>query len=140
MIRVGDIYTNNAGLTAIVTEYLNANNVYVEFESGGVCRTTSQHLRSGQFKDPCQPTHCGVGFIGNGPYTTRNSLYNPWRRILSRVYETKNSKLSMDPHLHNYQNWCEMILSKAELNEGDTFTLFLSDNYVTAETINIVIL
>ena len=64
MIKVGDRFKTIRGEEYVVVEYLNYNNVTVEFCDKYQHRltTSSDYIKSGQIKNPYSPRIFGVGY------------------------------------------------------------------------------
>lgn len=104
-----------------IIKYNSTNDVEIEFLSTGY--KTSAHLsniKKGSVKDPYFPVIYGVGYIGEGKYTSRIDgiqliSYKRWKEMLSRCYNKSNSSYKnygaegvyVCDEWHNYQNYAK---------------------------------
>lgn len=88
-MKKGDLFkTKNFG-TLKVVDYINCNEVVVEFLATKYKTTArSQHVRSGKVKDVFYPSVQGVGYIGGNNLVTnhKNPAYVAWSHMLERCY------------------------------------------------------
>lgn len=68
--RVGTTFTSKTGYACEVVEYIGANKVKIRFSCGVESYAKWCHLVSGIFKYPKHKTFAGVGFIGEGEYSS----------------------------------------------------------------------
>jgi len=102
-----------------VLDYLNSKQVLIQFN-----KTKSQKwcelkaVRSGGVKDPNFPSIYGVGFIGEGEFSSRfvgganTPCYDSWRGMLRRCYSEESliksptyAGCSVAEEWHNFQNF-----------------------------------
>lgn len=83
-----------------IVEYKNCENVVVEFQDEYKCRKNTSYVnfQRGQVKNPYDKTACGVGYVGEGKYLTKENgrstkLYSCWVHMLERCYYEKNQNL-----------------------------------------------
>ena len=85
-----------------IVEYVNADNVVVEFQDEYKYRkrTIYQNFKSGQIKNPYDKSVHGVGCIGEGEFLTKEpNGYHPtreytcWIHMIERCYLEKNKDL-----------------------------------------------
>lgn len=104
-----------------IIKYNSTNDVEIEFLSTGY--KTSAHLsniKKGAVKDPYFPVIYGVGYIGEGKYTSRIDgiqliSYKRWKEMLNRCYNKSNSSYKnygakgvyVCDEWHNYQNYAK---------------------------------
>lgn len=98
MLDTSKIYTSNSCGDLRVIEYVNANNVIIEFiNTGHKTKTRADHVKDGLVKDVLSPTVLGVGFVGignhkayvNGKLTNK---YRVWNKMLTRCYSNRHLK------------------------------------------------
>jgi hypothetical protein len=97
-IKIGDVFeTNNYG-DCRVLEYIDSYKVVVEFTNTGyVTVTGAGSLRKGGVKDPYVPSIQGVGYFGEGIYTSsidckKKPAYAVWKRMLERCYDITDDR------------------------------------------------
>jgi hypothetical protein len=127
-VTVGSVFDTKSFGQCIVTEYVNANKVYVKFiNTGGERYTTTGNLKRGLVKDYLTPVVCGVGFIGNGKYPCRvggkvTKEYSHWSAMLQRVYEpdgvTAYEDVSVAECWRNFQGFAHWCQSQKGFSEG----------------------
>jgi hypothetical protein len=112
-------FTNKHGCSGFVLKYVNASEVYFQFDSGWVGCFTIQNIRHGNFKDKMQPLVFGIGFVGDGEYKTGkngriNKTYRTWTNMLQRCYDLKCQQnhptyigCSVHAEWHNFQNFAQ---------------------------------
>ena len=89
--RVGEVNnSDNFGAMEIV-EYRNSQSLKVRFLTGSIIKTTYNHFRDGNVKDPLFPSICGVGYIGFGKHKPninkkRTKSYIAWKSMIQRCY------------------------------------------------------
>ena len=73
MIKVGDRFKTIRGEEYVVVEYLNYDNVTVEFCDDHRYRLTTdgEYIKNGQIKNPYSPRIFGVGYFGVGSYKAK---------------------------------------------------------------------
>lgn len=138
--RPADMYTGAKFLTnscgyLIVTDYLNSENVTVEFLTTGTSRKASTyHIREGKVNDPYHPSAHGIGYMGEGKYhgsvnNRETPAYSAWYSMLTRCYSrTFQQKYptyigcSVDPTWHNFQNFAEWYENNYP-NDGKRYQL-----------------
>lgn len=80
--------TNNFGGVTIL-KYSGAREVLVEFKNTGFIYTTrSDNIRKGFARDPLAPTVRGLGYLGVGPYSTKEDkeAHQRWSAMFARCY------------------------------------------------------
>lgn len=137
--EVGKEYMTSKYGPLIVTEYRGAFDVSVKFlETGYETNAQIHHIRKGQVKDPFAKTKNGVGFIGIGPFSTREGAsktkeYEKWSKMFDRCYcEAIKAKFTTyaDAYVqdvwHNYQEfaeWCNWQVGFNNVTVGKTWEL-----------------
>lgn len=85
--------TNSCG-KCVVINYVNKNNITVEFAEPK-CVTTCRlvELRKGAVKNPKYPLFCGIACIGQGRYSRKTDYkcYKLWSDMLCRCYNKKRA-------------------------------------------------
>ena len=91
-MRVGDVYETNRCGSLEVIKFVNSREVTVRFVSTGFTITTvSASVRNGTVNDKLHPKVMGVGYLGEGKYTSKTKfrgtcVYSIWSGILHRCY------------------------------------------------------
>lgn len=133
-VDVGMRFTTNEGCTIEVIDYINSQNVLVEFvETGNTMNVRAGNIKSGNIKNKMHRSVFGVGCIGMGPH--RPSIkgvysreYKYWFHMLRRCYSNSNAASSknykergvyVDSTWHNFQEFAEWCQWQPEfLNTG----------------------
>jgi hypothetical protein len=116
--RKNDIYFNNIGYQFRILEYIDCNNVIIEFLNTGY-RTSVKvdSINRGSIRDPFERSVYNVGYLGIGPYKSTinydtTKQYETWSGMMHRCYDILTlmrspsySKVIVDPIWHNYQNF-----------------------------------
>lgn len=117
--RVGEIRYNKYGSRMELIEYHGADNVIIKFEKGKPVKTTWDHFNKGKVKNVYDKSYLGIGYIGEGIYSSMNGKnkdirYSYWSGMLERCYNqnylTKRPTYkgcSVDEEWHNYQNFAK---------------------------------
>lgn len=122
---IGKTYTSDKHGNLVITNYINANKVEVEFrETGFKTVTKLEHIKNGKVKDKFKPNVQGVGIIGdevsrvNGKLTKEYSL---WQSMLRRCYDEsfhktmptyKTCSVSEDFKFYPiFKEWCRKQVS-----------------------------
>lgn len=130
----GKIFSSNNYGDFKVLKYNSTNDVDIEFLSTGTkLKAALGNIKKGCVKDPYYPNIYGVGYIGEGQYTSRVDgvqliPYKRWKEILNRCYNSSNSEYNSyggnevkvcDEWLNfqNFAKWWE------ETCPNDTFTI-----------------
>ena len=118
----GEVFESQNCGSFTVLEYFSANRITVRFTETGATRTCdSKAVLSGGVKDLLKPTVYGVGFIGDGEYTStcpntgkNMRSYVVWKDILRRCYSHKEREkfrtydgCTVAEIWHNYQNFAQ---------------------------------
>lgn len=102
----------------VVLEYISANKVSVQCLEDGYTRVSRvSEIKSGRIQNPFFKRVAGVGFIGDGPYSSKNDLtcYQKWSGMLHRVYDSTRicyrqyggRGVLVHESWHNFQNFAE---------------------------------
>ena len=96
--RLGSENFNCQGCLMKIVEYINTNNIKVEFQDKyhTIVPTTWANFSSGNIRNPYFPTVCGVGIKGN-KYCSSNNYqkkkeYAIWKGILKRCFSKEYNK------------------------------------------------
>lgn len=121
-MKPGSVFnTNNSGQIKIIqyNDWLSVDVLFIK--SGYTASVRAGDIRKGKVKDVMHPSVCGVGFIGNGPYTpisngVKAASYTKWLSMMYRCYDDKYHKqyptyqsCEVCEEWQNYQNfaaWC----------------------------------
>lgn len=119
-MEVGDIYPSNQYGDVIVKRALPNRKIEVEFVNTRTIKVVRKDtILSGQIRDNFAPKTYGVGYIGEGNYTTTKSgdhikHYKCWNGMLERCYSSKyhskenyNGRVTVCEDWHNYQVFAE---------------------------------
>jgi hypothetical protein len=125
--RVGEKWTTNDFGDIIIVGYANAHNCDVKFEDNTVVKGLSYtNIKKGRVSNPNSITVYGVGFIGQGKYTSKingktTKVYDTWTGILRRCYSKKfHLKYSTYKYCTVEQSW----------HNFQVFAKWFEENYV----------
>ena len=100
------------------------NGVYrIRFQDGWITTAGSSQLRSGNMKSPYYPKNCGVGFMGEGKYTSKDiKAYNTWSNMIKRCYQKDyreyhlygGAGVCVCEDWHNFQVFAEWYVSNVK--------------------------
>ena len=96
--RINNINYNSEGYQMKIIEYINTNNILVEFldDYHAVVKATYSNFYNGKIKNPYVPNVCGVGRRGNKYQTYINGKqtkeYVAWHTMIDRCYGEKGKK------------------------------------------------
>ena len=119
--RTGEKNYNNFGSEMIITEYRKYKDIDIYFpEYKWTSRhKTYQNFIRGTVKCPYDKNIFGVGYIGEGPYKTKNGntptkIYYTWKHMIERCYDNMcqikkptYKDCSVCNEWHNFQNFAE---------------------------------
>ena len=126
--RVGEKFTNNKGCTFIIVEYINANDLWVEFQDEYKARVHANYknCRDGGIKNPYYPSVYGVGYLGlmsdgSRPKVGENGKdtreYKVWHSMIQRVYDPKFQEKNptykgsiLEEELHCFAYFLEFVI------------------------------
>ena len=121
-VVVGNVYNSKkSGQFTILKK--NTKKVLVRFNQTGYTKVVHYNsVYKGEIKDPYYPTLYGVGFLGEGIYSTKNKkLYKLWKNMIERCYCDKRNKAYEDCSVvkrwHNFQLFCEDIIKMKNWNK-----------------------
>ena len=119
--RVGEKNYNNFGSEMIITEYRKYKDIDIYFPE---YKWTSRHKTyqsfiQGTVKCPYDKSIFGIGYIGEGPYKTKNGnkptrAYYTWKHMLERCYDSACQEKKptykdcvVYDEWHNFQNFAK---------------------------------
>jgi hypothetical protein len=128
-------FTNNAGQSGFITKFVNSKEVYFKFDvTGWVGCFNIKQINSGEFKDRLAPSVYGIGFIGDGIYSSKENcghrkVYSLWKTMIKRCYEPNRLKkfptyvgCTVAKEWHNFQNFAEWYFENYP-NDGKDYQL-----------------
>ena len=131
LVRVGDIYSSNSCGKMEVIGYYGSQKVTVKFiNTGYTTSSQSTAVRYGRVRDPLSPSHCGVGYIGVGVYSSHlegvgTKCYKVWKSMIERCYSTTTQErqptyigCTVDDDWHNFQNFALWFHTESNYKEG----------------------
>ena len=119
LYRLGDTNTNFYGSKMTIIEYNNCNDVVVKFDNSYKVKVRYDEFKKGLVKNPYDKSVCGVGYLGEGCYTTfsqsnPNPAHRAWGRLLTRCYNLNFQKTSptysgcsVCEEWYNFQNFAK---------------------------------
>lgn len=123
----GTVYeSKNYGDFKII-KYNSYSDIEVEFLSTGFKTSArSSHIRNGMVKDKLIPIVCGIGFIGDGKFSTKDkNAYKCWGNMLERCYDEKFQAknptykgCTVCDEWHNFQNFAKWYEENYPKNGG----------------------
>jgi hypothetical protein len=94
--RVGETFISKVFGTIKIIECLSNINCTIQFEDGTIVKNIQYvHLKNGQIKNPNTPRIHGVGYMGQGIYTSWKEhlrIYKTWIGMLDRCYDLKKTR------------------------------------------------
>lgn len=92
--RIGEQFVNKQGCSFIIVDYINNDNVIVEFQDEYKARVKTKycHCKDGGIRNPFAKSVYNVGMIGNverGYKTKFKKEYVVWNGMLQRCYSEK---------------------------------------------------
>jgi len=90
--RVGEKHITNEGYEIEIIEYFGVFNCTIKFNdynSTILKDKVYDAIKSGRIKNPYHKSLYGVGYIGQGIYSSKNNvkIYRTWSNILKRCYD-----------------------------------------------------
>jgi len=119
---LGNTFQSKYGEKFKVIDYVDNENVTLEYEDGTVVTSRSVNIRQGNPPNPNRRVIYGQGYHGVGVYPISNNggkslAYVKWHGMLSRVYDGNNDKTKLatacydgvcvSEYWHNFQNFAE---------------------------------
>ena len=121
-------WINNDGLKFIIVgktdrKYKQDYPYYLcKFEDNTLVEVRYMHISDGQVKNPNYPSVCGIGYLGEGKWSSsennkRTKEYSLWLGIINRCYNIKSKDyknygargVTLDLPWHNFQIFCNDI-------------------------------
>lgn len=133
-LHVGQKFTTNSGWSGEVTYYNNPRSVGVLWQDGSRSEHPASHISKGAIKPLFQPSVLGVGYMGDGRFTSslKNSgedapaeILSYWQRMISRCFNPKEIlKNTGRRYIHtgvhkdwfNFQNFAEWAIREPNYN------------------------
>jgi len=111
--RIGEERYNFYGSKIVVTDYKNSDIVHIKFDNGYASITTWGTFSKGDVRSPYCKTLYGIGFLGEGEFTSKDIWHNHWRAMVERV-NVKNDNfhrtyidVTIYEEWYNYQNFAK---------------------------------
>lgn len=135
--ETGEIFTNNSGTVATIVDFITgtktkSRRAVLECEDGTRIIVQTPKLKTGNWKNPNEPTVCGVGYIGQGEFKSsikgKPSVgYTKWNRMLSRCYLKTDAQypfyggsgVTVCDEWHNYQNFAKWFYENYNVFNND---------------------
>ena len=118
--RVGEERINIQGIKMKIIEYINSENITVEFDNGDIIKNkTYCNFKNGKIKSILAKTVYNIGYIGHGKYKcSKNRIptkeYQSWIDMIRRCYSKESKKCNnsylnctVDEKWHNFQNFAK---------------------------------
>lgn len=110
-MKVGQQYLTNCGDKMVVVDYIDCDNVYVQFLDEHVVKASAGSIRKGEVKNPYKRIVSGVGFFGVGGYKSKDKAYSHWSHMLRRCYSDDYGHTydnsAVEEIWHDYQNFAK---------------------------------
>ena len=119
--RTGEINYNKFGSKMIISKYRGANDLDIYFPEYNwtFYNNTWNNFQKGAVICPYEPRTCGVGYLGEGKYKTKENgkttiNYNMWHGMFNRCYSNYKNDESYEgcevfKSWHNFQNAAKWI-------------------------------
>ena len=122
MDRLGETNINKYGRKMKIIEYIDINNITVEFEDGYKKKGRYDRFKAGDIIHYNDKAILGVGYYGKGDFDIKDDngkmsfLYNEWHSMLARCYNPNAQKsnknksyvgCSVCEEWHNFQNFAK---------------------------------
>ena len=125
--RTGEVNYNFYGTKMTIINYINKNDITVEFENGYIVKSRYSEFKNGTIKNPYDKRVFGVGYHGEGDYKVsinqkHTIQYNYWYDMLKRCYDD------------NYKQKHPTYKNKTVCKEWHNFQVFakwFDENYYT---------
>ena len=131
-ISVGDIFTNKDGCVAKVISWVSWENITIQFQDsyGFIKVVRSDSIRNGAFRNPYRKSCLGVGYIGDGKYSTRSggsksTIYIHWLGAMTRSYSNRYKSLkptyqdcTVCEEWHDFQNFAGWVEKQTGFDKG----------------------
>jgi len=129
-LTIGQAIKTNSGWSGEVVYYNNCHDVGIKWQDGSVSSHPAAHIKRGEIKPLYQPSVAGVGYFGDGRFTSKTKkgkesapdvILDYWRRMIVRCYEPKEQAkpggksyidVKVCPEWLNFQNFAEWALQQ----------------------------
>ena len=123
--KIGETKMMNCGEIAIIVDYVNYNDITVQFKTTGeFVKTKYSSFKNGKVKSHFTPSVFGVGIIGNEKSKDENGeaydSYDRWKSMLRRCYSSEFQK--------THPTYKDCYVCKEWLNYSD-FKKWYDKNY-----------
>ena len=138
--RLGEEKYNKQGSLMKIVKYVNANEIYVQFNNNpnNIIKTEYQRYKRGNINDPFVPTVYGVGITGNTAPCMDGNIkrkeYRVWQKIIERCYAYKDhyknaayTECIMSDEFLYYPNFFEWITHEENYDVWKNNTNFAID-------------
>lgn len=88
-----------------VIDYINSDNVYVQFDNGYITKTSWNNFNKGNIKSPYCKTFRGIGYLGEGKYSCDDIWYDYWRAMIERVHIKNDNFHRTYVNVTIYEEW-----------------------------------
>lgn len=125
--RIGETNFNKCGFKMTIINYINCDNIIVEFDNGFVTKCQYGQFKKGNIKSPLDKTVLNIGCLGGNSITLTKeecAVYNIWKKIIERCY-CDRFKLH-----HNTYKDCTVC---DEWHNFRNFYSWYKDNYYSVE-------
>lgn len=127
---VGDSFKTNSGWNGTIIKYNSCYSVIVKWQDGSESEHPASNILNGGIKPLFQPSVAGVGFFGDGEFSSKAKkgkksaptvVLDYWRRMLTRCFDPKEvikqtslSYLNVEVcnEWFNFQNFAKWALSQ----------------------------
>lgn len=128
-IQTGEIYPSNQGDLFQIISYIDAYKIEIKFldEVGYTRFARSGDIRLGKIENPFRRSVHGVGFMGVGPYSSKDKVMrSTWGHILERCYDIKTQAVKYPSYVgcyvndswHNFQEFGEFFTNDPFRQDG----------------------
>lgn len=120
--KIGLENVSNEGCVMRIKEYLNYDNITIEFIDYHVeIKTRWRHFMIGDIHNPYLTVVFGVGYIGTkySPCLYKKE-YKAWQNMLRRCYYDKENSYKnvyCCYEWHNFENFCEWLINQSNYNQ-----------------------
>lgn len=92
--HTGETRKNTYGYLMTIEKYISDIDLWVKFRDGYKVHTNYQRFKQGMVRNPNNRTICGVGYMGEGQYNSKDDekIYNIWVCMIRRCYDKIDQK------------------------------------------------
>jgi hypothetical protein len=130
--KVGDTFPTRYHGIVTVIEYVHSKHVVVVFQDGAQKVVANKELRNGIIKNNFHPEIYGVGYLGEGPFSSgckgqkgSSKEYHVWTDMLKRCYDSSLHEkqptykgCSVSEGWLNFQNFAAWLTKQTGFKEG----------------------